>query len=219
VVGRDQVLNAVREARQSEKRRFIQTLDLEIRLRGVDTSKPENTFVDVYALPKGLGSKKKKVCIIADTATLPKARESGAERVLSKEDLVALAGDKKAIRKLARQFDFFVADASLMATVGRTMGQILGPRNKVPTPLPPGADPKVLVQSLKNSVRVRLKGQPVVRTTVGSEDMSESDLTENALSLIDRVTQKLKGGQSAFDTAVLKLTMGKPVKIVLKGEK
>lgn len=219
MVGKDQVLDAVRKAKQSERRRFVQTVDLEIRLRGVDVSKPENTFVDVYALPKGLGSKQKKVCIIADTATLPKARESGAERVLSKEDLATVAGDKKSIRKLARQFDFFVADASLMATVGRTMGQILGPRNKVPTPLPPGADPKAVVQRLKNSVRIRLKSQPVVRTTVGSEDMNESDLAENALSVIDRVTQRLKGGQSAFDTAVLKLTMGKPVKIVLRGEK
>lgn len=199
----------------SEKRRFKQTVDLEVKLRNIDVSKPENTFTETHPLPKGLG-KKRKICVFADGASLPKARESGADRVLTRSEIEALANDKKAIKKLAKQFDFFVADSTLMPLIGRVMGQILGPRGKMPAPFPPNADPKPIVDRLRNSVLIKLKGQPVIRCMVGTEDMDPADIADNIIDVLNYVAQKVKGGTTSLDRAVVKFTMGAPAKIDLR---
>jgi len=217
VLGKQQLVEALKQVRENtEKRRFTQSVDVEIRLRGIDATKQDTSFADVYVLPKGLGNKRRSVCIIADGASLPKARESGADRVLTRVELEALSGDKKSIKKLARNFDFFVADAALMANVGRIMGQVLGPRNKIPVPFPSSAEPKPIVERLRNSVRVRLKGQPVIRCMVGSEDMEAESVADNISGLLEFIAQKVKGGASSIDSLVLKFTMGKPVRVRAK---
>jgi Ribosomal protein L1 len=197
----------------SEKRKFTQSVEFELKLKNVDASKPENSFTETHPLPKGLSAKRRSVCVFADGASLPRARESGADAVMTRSDIEALAGDKKAVKKLAKKYDFFVADATLMPLIGRVMGQVLGPRGKMPTPFPVNADPKPIVERLRNSVLVKLKGQPVIRCMVGSEDMDADDLAENILDLVNYTTQKVKGGRAALDHALVKLTMSKPVKI------
>jgi large subunit ribosomal protein L1 len=217
VLSKQQIAEALEQARKTaEKRRFTQSIDVEIKLRGIDATKQDTSFADVYTLPKGLGDKRRSVCIIADGASLLKARESGADRVLTRAELEALTGDKKSIKKLARNYDFFVADATLMANVGRIMGQVLGPRNKIPVPFPGAAEPKPIVERLRNSVRVRLKGQPVIRCMVGSEGMEAESVAENVVGLLDFVAQKVKGGASSIDSLTLKLTMSKPVRVRAK---
>ncbi|MEM3670455.1 MAG: 50S ribosomal protein L1 [Thermoprotei archaeon] len=211
MVTKNQILEAVKQAYQNKgERRFLQSVEVEVKLKGIDASKQDTSFSEVYALPKGLGSKRRTVCIIADSATITKARSSGAERVLSRADLEALITDKKAVKKLARQYDFFVAETGLMALVGRGMGQILGPRNKIPVPLPPSAEPAPVVDRLRNSVRVRLKGQPVIRCVVGSEDMDPDAIAENIIGLTEAIAQKVKGGSSSIGAIAVKLTMGHP---------
>jgi len=200
---------------KSKKRRFKQSVELELKLRNVDVSKPENSFTDIHPLPKGVG-KRRKVCVFADGASLLKARESGADQVMTRSDIEALASDKKAVKKLAKRFDFFVADSTLMPLIGRAMGQILGPRGKMPTPFPPNADPKPIVDRLRNSIVIKLKGQPVIRCRVGSEEMSSTDIADNVLDVLNYVSQKVKGGSATLDRLVLKLTMSEPVKVELR---
>ncbi|MEM0119824.1 MAG: 50S ribosomal protein L1 [Thermoprotei archaeon] len=197
----------------SKKRRFVQSVDLELKLKNVDVSKPENSFTETYSLPKGFPGKRRRVCVFADGASLPRARESGADAVMTRSEIEALAGDKKAVKKLAKKYDFFVADVALMPTVGRVMGQVLGPRGKMPTPFPVNTDPKPIVERLRNSVLIKLKGQPVIRCMVGSEDMNPADLAENILDVVNHITQKVKGGRAALDHALIKMSMSKPFKI------
>ncbi|MCL5788341.1 MAG: 50S ribosomal protein L1 [Candidatus Marsarchaeota archaeon] len=212
MVTKNQILEAVKEALQERStRRFRQSVDVEITLKGIDASKQDTSFSEVYAMPRGLGSKRRSVCVIADSATITKARSSGADRVLSRGDLESLLSDKKSVKKLARSYDFFVAETGLMSLVGRGMGQILGPRNKIPVPLPPSAEPKPVVERLRNSVRIRLKGQPVIRCVAGSEDMEPEAIAENILGLTEAVAQKVKGGASSIGAVTVKLSMGKPV--------
>ena len=75
-----------------------------------------------------------------------KAKKAGASLVINRGDLEALVGDKKKQKGLANDYDIFIAEAPLMPFVGRSLGATLGPRGKMPTPVPPNADIKEQIE-------------------------------------------------------------------------
>ena len=194
---------------RAKRRRFTQSVDLIIKLRDVDVKKPENRINITVPLPNPL-SKQAKVCVIASGATITAAREAGADLVITRDDLGKYS-DKKAVRKLAQQYDFFLASPDLMVQIGRTMGPILGPRGKMPEVIPPNADVKALIDRYRRSVRVRLRDQPQIMVKVGTEDMDPHKVAENALAVLEEVARKY--GWDKIKEVELKLTMSPPVKV------
>ncbi|WP_291765987.1 50S ribosomal protein L1 [Caldivirga sp. UBA161] len=201
---------AYRGVKQRAKgRRFNQTVDLIIKLRDVDVKKPENRINVTVPLPNPL-SKQAKVCVIASGATITAARDAGADLVITRDDL-SKYGDKKSVRRLAQQYDFFLASPDLMVQIGRVMGPILGPRGKMPDVIPPNADVKALIDRYRRSVRVRLRDQPQIMVKVGTEDMDPSKVAENALTVLEEVARKY--GWDKIKEVELKLTMSPPIKV------
>ena len=79
------------------------------------------------------------------------------DTVISPEQIDELSENKREARKLAGKFDFFVAETGLMANIGKSLGVVLGPRGKMPRPIPPQADIERIIKSLTNLVPVRTK--------------------------------------------------------------
>ena len=75
-------------------------------------------------------------------------------------------------------FDFFIAEAPLMPVIGKRLGVVLGPRGKMPKPLPPGADPTPVIISLRNTVRVRSRDKKTFHAPIGTRDMPPEDSAE-----------------------------------------
>ncbi|MEM3180632.1 MAG: 50S ribosomal protein L1, partial [Candidatus Bathyarchaeia archaeon] len=139
-IDRKYIMKAIKELREkTPKRNFKQSIELIVNLRDVDLSKPENRIQELIEIPHPIG-KKVNVCVFATGDAALKARKAGADLVLEKEDIEGMAGDKKRQRQLAKSFDSFIASAPLMPLIGRVFGAILGPRGKMPTPVPPTAD-------------------------------------------------------------------------------
>lgn len=204
---------AVEEAKKLAKpRRFVQSYELIIKLRDVDTKQPENRFSELIALPYPPPNKPSKVAVIAAGDLALKARESGADLVLTREDLEKIAANKKEAKKIAKTYDAFLAQADLMPLVGRLLGRYLGPRGKMPQPVPPTADIKVLIDRAKRSVRARLRDQPLVMCRVGSEIQSPREVAENAMSVINFLLSRFKPYN--IERVYIKLTMGPPVRVV-----
>ncbi|MDI9644921.1 MAG: 50S ribosomal protein L1 [Candidatus Verstraetearchaeota archaeon] len=202
----------VEEAKKgSEKRNFKQAVELIMSFKDLDVKSPENRINEIVTLPHGLG-KTAKVCVIADGDLVTKAKSAGADLVITKQEIDQYAGNKKAIKKLAESYDYFMARTDLMALVGKTFGSVLGPRGKMPEPLPPTANVDALIKKYRNSVRIRIRDQPAVRCRVGSEDMSSEDLAENVTSVLNTVDRKIKLDQHLSKLAV-KTTMGRPAKL------
>jgi len=65
----------------------------------------------------------------------------------------------------------------------------------------------------RRMVLVRTRGQPVLQCRVGTEDMLDDDLVENALAVLSRVAGKLKRGLRNIESVYLKTTMGASVKV------
>jgi len=195
----------------SKKRKFTQALELVVNFKGLDVKLPENRINETVELPHPLG-REVKVCIIADGDMVIKARASGADFVITKQELDQYAGNKKAIKKLANQYDYFAARTDLMATVGKSLGSVLGPRGKMPDPIPAQAPVEPVVKRYKNAVRIKIRDQLAVRCRIGGEDMESKDVAENIQAVLAAIERKIRLDQY-LSSIVVKTTMGKPVKI------
>jgi len=214
-LAKDDVSRALGELRKSiTKRKFAQSIDLVVRLREVDLKKPENRINETIALPNP-PEKALKVCVIASGDLATRAKSAGADMLIGRQELDGLSKDKKAARKLAQENDFFIAEAPLMPLVGRALGSFLGPRGKMPTPVPPNAPIEQVVANHRKMVRVRMREQPVLQCRIGTEAMADEKLAENIQAVVSRIEQKLERGFKNIGEILIKGTMSKPVKISL----
>ena len=116
------LLAAIEEAKKnSKKRNFTQTVELIINLKDVDPKKPEERFQELIELPYKPG-KERTVCVIASGDMALRAKRSGADRVIEREELEKMSTDKKVLKELSKKYDFFIAEAPLMPLVGRYLG-------------------------------------------------------------------------------------------------
>ena len=213
MVDKAAILTAVQKALEAApERKFGESVELAFNLKNVDLSIPKNRVDEEIQLPKGRG-KTPKVAVFASGELATRARAS-ADVVVVPEQIEELAGDKRKARKLANDMSFFVAEAPLMPTIGRTLGTVLGPRGKMPRPMPPQGDPAAVVKTLKNTVRVRSRDRRTFHAPIGTRGMTAEDLTENAFLVIDRVLKKLERGDQNIQSVYVKTTMGPSEKVM-----
>lgn len=206
------ILEAIKAAR-NVKRNFKQSFDLFINLKDIDMKRPESKIKTEVALPHGRG-KDVKVCVIADSL-IPQARrlESDSVLLIRKDELDDYGKSKKTVKKIARECEAFLAEASLMQLVGKNMGQVLAPRNKMPKPLPPTtADLKPVIEKAKNTIKIMTKDSPTIHCFVGTEDMKDEAVAENIEAVLRAVESALPKGTEQIKNVYVKLTMGKPVR-------
>jgi len=209
------LLAAVKEVKsKSKERKFSQSIDLAINLQNIDMKKPEGKIQESIELPNSVG-KEIKICVIATGGMALQAKKAGASLVLEKAALEALVGDKKKQKDLAKNYDMFIAEAPLMPLVGRSLGASLGPRGKMPTPVPPNADIKEQIEKHQKMVLLRMRGQPVLQCRVGSEEMKDEEIAENVQAVVRRIEAKLKRGIKNFRSVYLKTSMGSVVKVAM----
>jgi len=207
------ILNAVKEAKEkSGKKKFNQTVDLILNIQEIDMKSPEGKIQEVVELPHATG-KPNKVCVIASGELAFKARKANADHVVERADLEGLAGKKKELRKLAGEYDIFISEAPLMPLVGRILGPVLGPRGKMPVPVPPTADIAALIEKHRKTIVVRMRNQPLIQCSVGTESMNEEELVDNIQTVLRVLEGKLKRGLKNIKLAYIKTSMGTPVKI------
>ncbi len=206
-------LAAVKKALESSpKRNFKETVDLAINLRDVDLSVPKNRIQEDVILPHGRG-KALRVCVIGGAELAAKAKEH-ADMVITPEDLGKIADDKKQAKKIASQIDYFIAEAPLMPQIGKRLGIVLAPRGKMPKPIPPGADPKPMIESLRRAVSVRSNDRKTFQAPVGTVDMTPEQIAENVDAILKRVIGKLEKGKMNIDSVYVKTTMGPSERLI-----
>jgi large subunit ribosomal protein L1 len=207
------ILDAVKEAKEkSGQKKFNQTVDLILNIVEIDMKSPEGKIQEVVELPHATG-KPNKVCVIASGELALKARRANADSVIERADLEGLAGKKKELRKLAEEYDIFISEAPLMPLVGRILGPVLGPRGKMPVPVAPNADIASLIAKHRKTIIVRMRNQPIIQCSVGTENMNEEELFDNIQAVLRVLEGKLKRGFKNIKLAYIKTSMGTPVKI------
>ena len=163
---------------------------------------------ETVQLPKKL-SQPASVCVVASGDLGLKAKNANADRVVDGGEIGQVGTNKRASRKLINGYDFFLSDTQLMATVGKTLGQFMGPRGKMPTPIPFNAPIDSILERFRSSIRVRLRNSLSLACKIGDETMADEDLAANANAVINMVEKKLPNGDKNIEKMMVKTTMGK----------
>nr|AOZ55987.1 ribosomal protein L1 [uncultured korarchaeote] len=212
-----EVKEAIKKALDSPSRNFLESVDIIIVFKGLDLKRDLSARIsDVLELPAPRKSKKPKICVIGTGGVLVKAREAKADTILSKEDLDKIKDDKRALKKLAQQHDFFLVSTDILPTVGRILGPILGPRGKTPIPVRfPQDDVAAIMEKMRRSIRLRMRDQPVLQVSIGTRDMSTEDLYKNFQAVMDYLSKKYHNLDQIIKDIYFKTTMGPPVKVAI----
>lgn len=204
---------AVQKALESAKKRnFTETVELAINLKDVDLSLPKNRIADDIVLPNGRG-RKVRICVIGGGELVQKAKDV-ADVTVTADELQTIADDKKQAKKLANSIDYFIAEAPMMALVGKRLGIVLGPRGKMPKPIAPGLDPTAMINGLRNSVSVRTKDRMTFHAPVGTVEMTPEQIADNIEAILKRVELKLEKGRMNIASAYIKTTMGPSERLI-----
>lgn len=195
--------------KNTKKRKFSQTLDLIINLKGVDLRKDNiNTVINI---PHKV--KEKKVCGFLTA-------KNDLVKTVTKPEFAKFK-DKANLRALVNEFDFFIAHASLMPAVASTFGKALGPAGKMPSPqlgivakeAPDVIQP--LLEKIAKSVKIRAK-EASIKVAAAKEDMNDETIVENVKAIYNGIVDALPTKKENVKNVSLKFTMSKPVEVEIK---
>jgi len=211
-IPREKIIDTLSKAREaSAKRKFEQSIEIIVNLREVDMKRPENRVNLRVQLPNGVGSK--KVLIFASGDLALRARRAGVDGVVEPSELDSMAKDKKEAKKKLKDFDVFVAEAPMMPTVGRVVGPVLGPKGKMPIPVPPTAPIDSVIERERKVIIVRSRDKPLLQCVVGTEAMENERIAENIDAVVSNLARTLKRGLANVRSIYLKLSMGETVRL------
>jgi len=212
MVNETQLVEVIKKAKESEKaRKFQQSIELILVFKDIDVKKGF-AINETIQLPKKM-SKSASVCIIAAGDLGIQAKNAKADRVMNEAELIQLGKNKRESRKVINKYDFFLADTKLMPTVGKVLGQLLGPRGKMPTPIPFNAPVEALLERFRTSVGVKVKGSLSLSCKIGEESMEDADLAANANAVAAIIEKKLPNGDKNIRKIMIKTTMGKAIRL------
>lgn len=211
-----QILEAIKAAREGAKqRKFSQSFDIIANLKYLNIKKPEEQVEFFLQLPSGKG-KHNKICALVGGELLDEAKKV-FDNAISQDDFEKY--DKKAAKKLASEYDLFVAQGDIMALVAKHFGRVFGPRGRMPNPkagciIPPkGANLQAVYDKLKDTIKASAKKSLVMQVPVGNESMSDEDIAKNIERFYNQLIHVLPQHENNLKDMYLKLTMGKPIKL------
>ncbi len=199
------ILQAVEKGKGKAK--FEQSVEVAVNFRDVDFTKPENRLNLDVVLP--YAPKEFKTMIFADGQLALDAKQL-CDAVVSGDDIERYAKDKKVQKEL---LDYvLLASAQLMPLIGKSLGQFLGARGRLPRPIMPGMNIKDAVDRAKRSVSIKTKGKylPTVHVLIGRESMPPEHLLDNLQAVVEAIEKKIPEHQVA--SIYVKTTMGPAVK-------
>jgi len=200
-------LTAIKKLRAEDKRNFDQTFDLIVNLKNYDLrTKPINLVVE---MPKKF--RDVKICAFLEGSS------NEVDKVITKNEIPAWK-EPKDIKKLAKEYDFFISSAKLMPAVATTFGKILGPLGKMPNPKfgavimkEESSIIKEIADKFRKNVAIRPK-EASIKIAVGKESMSDADINENINAIYSAIVSSIT--KECIKSVLLKLTMTKPVKVI-----
>jgi large subunit ribosomal protein L1 len=198
---------AIKDALEgAPKRKFVESVDIAFTIRDVDLKNPNNRLKEEIRLPSGRG-RELKIAMFALGEAATQAKAAGIH-VITPQEIEELGGNKGKAKKIANAYDFFLSEVPHMGLIGRYLGVVLGPRGKMPRPVPPSLDPAVIAAGLQSTVVVKSGDKMTFQISFGTVAQSEEELYANVMAVYSRVISRLERGVGNIRSLYIKTTMG-----------
>ena len=195
---------------ETKKRKFTETIELQVGLKNYDPQK-DKRFNGSIILPH-VPRPSAKICILGDALHCERAAAVGLP-FMTVDDLKKLNKNKKLIKKLAQNYDAFLASDSVIKQIPRILGPGLNKAGKFPTLITHSDDLANKIEETKATIKFQLKKVLCLGTAVGNVNMTEDQLMQNISKSINFLVSLLKKNWQNVRSLHIKTTMGKPVRL------
>ncbi len=200
---------ALQELRKPEEKKFDQSVDLIVNLKGIDLKR--TNISGIFSVPHKF--KEKKVCafLTKKSSLIPTITQPEFQKYK----------EKKELRKLVNEFDFFISLSSLMPQVASTFGKVLGPTGKMPSPqlgiITSESDSVIqeILRKISTSIKVRAR-EPSIKLSIGKAKMPDEQIISNAETAFKEIVNMLPTKKENVRSVLIKYTMSKPIKVEMK---
>lgn len=200
----------VKKGSEEKKRNFVETIELQIGLKDYDTQR-DKRFAGTVRLPH-IPRPRMQVCVLGDAAHCEEAQAAGIP-FMDVEALKKLNKNKKLVKKLAAQYDAFLASQALIPQIPKLLGPGLNKAGKFPTLVNRNEKLVDKVYEVKANIKFQLKKVLCMGLAVGNVEMSEEALRQNISLAINFLVSLLKKNWNNIKTLHIKSTMGKVQRI------
>merc|ERR1711908_203958 len=198
-------IQSVLDAAAAKKRKFVETIELQVVLKNYDTQK-DKRFAGSIKLPN-LPRPRMSCCILGDAKHVEAAKSAGIP-CMDVEALKALNKDKKKVKKLANKYSFFLASASIMKQIPRLLGPTMHKLGKFPTLVEHSDDLVEKIDGIKSTVKFQLKKVLTMGVAAGHVEMTPDQVYANTMITVNFLISLLKKGWQNIKTLHIKSTMG-----------
>merc|ERR1712142_530120 len=202
---KDSVAELLKHSLETKKRKFQETVDLQIGLKNYDPQK-DKRFSGTVKL-KHVPRPKFKVCVLGDQQHCDEAKSKGIPS-MSADDLKKLNKNKKEVKKLAKKYDAFMASDSLIKQVPRLLGPGLNKAGKFPTPISHAESMTGKVEETKATIKFQMKKVLCLAVCVGHVKMNQDHLYSNISLAINFLVSLLKKNWQNVRALYIESTMG-----------
>merc|ERR1719413_92076 len=182
-------VQAVLSAATDKKRKFTETVDLQIGLKNYDPQK-DKRFSGTVKLPF-LPRPRMKFCLLGDAQHIDEAKTIGLDS-MDVDALKKLKKDKKLVKKLAKKYHGFLASESIIKQIPRLLGPGLNKAGKFPTLVTHSEPLQDKINDVKKSIKFQLKKVLCLGVAVGNVEMTEKEIYINTQTAVNFLISLLK---------------------------
>jgi len=207
-VSRDTILesvNAMLASSQEKKRKFTETVELQVSLKNYDPQK-DKRFSGTVRL-RNIPRPKMAVCILGDQQHCDEAKANTVPS-MDTEALKKLNKNKKLVKKLAKKYDAFLASDSLIKQIPRIVGPGLNKAGKFPTMLTHSEPMMAKIDEVRATIKFQMKKVLCLAVAVGHVNMTPEELVANINLAINFLVSLLKKNWQNVRALYIKTTMG-----------
>ncbi|CAG7723843.1 unnamed protein product [Allacma fusca] len=204
-------VNALLEhSADKKKRKFLETVELQIGLKNYDPQK-DKRFSGTVKL-KHIPRPKMAVCVLGDQQHCDEATANNVP-CMDAEALKKLNKNKKLVKKLAKKYDAFLASESLIKQIPRLLGPGLNKAGKFPVLLTHQESMVNKIQEVQATIKFQMKKVLCLCVAVGHVGMTPDELAQNVLMSINFLVSLLKKHWQNVRSLHIKSTMGPPQRL------
>ncbi|XP_037086922.1 60S ribosomal protein L10a-like isoform X1 [Pollicipes pollicipes] len=203
-------VNAVLDGAQKKKRKFRETVELQIGLKNYDPQK-DKRFSGTVKL-RNMPRPAMKVCILGDQLHCDEAQANNLP-FMDVEALKKLNKNKKLVKKLAKKYDAFLASESIIKQIPRILGPGLNKAGKFPGLLTHGESMTGKVDEIKSTIKFQMKKVLCLSVVLGHVEMTPDELVINTHMAVNFLVSLLKKHWQNVRSLHVKSTMGPPQRL------